>query len=124
MEVAYLLIYGELPSLEEKRRFTETIATHTMVHDQLTNIFRGYRRDAHPMAVMVGVMGSMSAFYHEATDIRDPKSREMSTFRLIATVPTIAAWSYKYNVGEPFINPQTGFSFAENFIYRILATQC
>lgn len=124
MEVAYLLIYGELPNLEEKRHFTETVATHTMVHDQLTNIFRGYRRDAHPMAVMVGVMGSMSAFYHEATDIRDPKSREISTFRLIAKVPTIAAWSYKYNVGEPFIYPQTRFSFAENFMYMMFATPC
>ena len=124
MEVAYLLIYGELPNLEEKRRFTETISTHTMVHDQLTNIFRGYRRDAHPMAVMVGVMGSMSAFYHEATDILDPKSREISAFRLIAKVPTIAAWSYKYNVGEPFIYPQTRFSFAENFMYMMFATPC
>lgn len=124
MEVAYLLVYGELPNQEEKRRFTETIATHTMVHDQLTNIFRGYRRDAHPMAVMVGVMGSMSAFYHEAIDIRDPKSREISTFRLIAKVPTIAAWSYKYNVGEPFIYPQTRFSFAENFMYMMFATPC
>lgn len=124
MEVAYLLFYGELPKLEEKQRFAETISTHTMVHDQLTNIFRGYRRDAHPMAVMVGVMGSMSAFYHEAIDIRDPKSREVSAFRLIAKVPTIAAWSYKYNVGEPFIYPQTRYSFAENFMYMMFATPC
>lgn len=124
MEVAHLLIYGELPNLEQRERFTNTINTHTMVHDQLTNIFRGYRRDAHPMAVMVGVMGSMSAFYHEAIDIRDPKSREISVFRLIAKVPTIAAWSYKYNVGEPFIYPQTRFSFAENFMYMMFATPC
>jgi citrate synthase len=124
MEVAYLLFYGELPKLEEKQRFAETISAHTMVHDQLTNIFRGYRRDAHPMAVMVGVMGSMSAFYHEVIDIRDPKSREVSAFRLIAKVPTIAAWSYKYNVGEPFIYPQTRFSFAENFMYMMFATPC
>jgi len=124
MEVAYLLFYGELPTAEEKQRFSETISTHTMVHDQLTNIFRGYRRDAHPMAVMVGVMGSMSAFYHEAIDIRDPSSREVSAFRLIAKVPTIAAWSYKYNVGEPFIYPQTRFSFAENFMYMLFATPC
>lgn len=124
MEVAYLLLYGELPKLEEKQRFTETISAHTMVHDQLTNIFRGYRRDAHPMAVMVGVMGSMSAFYHEVSDIRDPKSREISAFRLIAKVPTIAAWSYKYNVGEPFIYPQIRFNFAENFMYMMFATPC
>lgn len=124
MEVAYLLFYGELPKLEEKQRFAETISAHTMVHDQLTNIFRGYRRDAHPMAVMVGVMGSMSAFYHEAIDIRDPKSREVSAFRLIAKVPTIAAWSYKYNVGEPFIYPQTRFNFAESFMYMMFATPC
>ncbi|HYD33814.1 MAG TPA: citrate synthase [Methylophilaceae bacterium] len=124
MEVAYLLFFGELPTTEQKQRFSETISNHTMVHDQLTNIFRGYRRDAHPMAVMVGVMGSMSAFYHEAIDIRDPQSREISAFRLIAKVPTIAAWSYKYNVGEPFIYPQTRFSFAENFMYMMFATPC
>lgn len=124
IEVAYLLFYGELPKPEEKQRFAETISAHTMVHDQLTNIFRGYRRDAHPMAVMVGVMGSMSAFYHEAIDIRDPRSREVSAFRLIAKVPTIAAWSYKYNVGEPFIYPQTRYSFAENFMYMMFATPC
>lgn len=124
MEVAYLLIYGELPNVEEKKHFSETIATHTMVHDQLTNIFRGYRRDAHPMAVMVGVMGSMSAFYHDATDIRDPKSREISAYRLIAKAPTIAAWSYKYNVGQPFIYPQNRFNFAENFLYMMFATPC
>lgn len=124
MEVAYLLIYGELPDAEEKKHFSETIATHTMVHDQLTNIFRGYRRDAHPMAVMVGVMGSMSAFYHDATDISDPKSREISAYRLIAKAPTIAAWSYKYNVGQPFIYPQNRFTFAENFLYMMFATPC
>src|SRR5450830_2146822 len=95
MEVSYLLIHGNLPTLEEKETFTNTITHHTMLHDQLTNIFRGFRRDAHPMAVMVGVIGSMSAFYHDAMDIKDAQSREMSIYRLIAKVPTVAAWSFK-----------------------------
>jgi citrate synthase len=124
LEVAYLLMYGELPNVEEKIQFTAKIMQHTMLHDQLNNIFRGFRRDAHPMAVMVGIVGSMSAFYHEALDIRDPKNREISACRLLAKVPTIAAWSYKYNIGEPFMYPKNKFNYAENFMHMMFATPC
>jgi len=124
LEVSYLLMYGELPDAEKKQQFTDKITQHTMVHDQLTNIFRGFRRDAHPMAVMVGVVGSMSAFYHEVIDINDAKNREVSACRLLAKVPTIAAWSYKYNIGEPFMYPQNKFNYAENFMHMMFATPC
>lgn len=124
LEVSYLLMYGELPNAEEKKQFTDKIMQHTMVHDQLTNIFRGFRRDAHPMAVMVGIVGSMSAFYHDSLDIHDAKNREISALRLLAKVPTIAAWSYKYNIGEPFMYPKNEFNFAENFMHMMFATPC
>ena len=124
LEVSYLLMYGELPNAAQKQQFTENIMQHTMLHDQLNNIFRGFRRDAHPMAVMVGIVGSMSAFYHEALDIRDPKNREISACRLLAKVPTIAAWSYKYNIGEPFMYPKNRFNYAENFMHMMFATPC
>ncbi|HEY0268178.1 MAG TPA: citrate synthase [Methyloradius sp.] len=124
MEVSYLLLHGNLPTLEEKATFTNTITHHTMLHDQLTNIFRGFRRDAHPMAVMVGVIGSMSAFYHDAMDIKDAKNREMSIYRLIAKVPTVAAWSFKYNEGQPFTYPQNRFNYAENFLHMMFSTPC
>lgn len=124
MEVSYLLIHGELPNSDQKKSFTETITKHTMVHDQMTNLFRGFRRDAHPMAVMVGVIGSMSAFYHDAMDIRDSDSREMLAYRLIAKVPTVAAWSYKYNMGQPFMYPRNNFSYAENFMHMMFANPC
>ncbi len=124
MEVSYLLLHGELPNAEEKAKFTNTITRHSMVHDQLTHIFRGFRRDAHPMAVMVGVVGSMSAFYHEAIDVSDPKNREFAAHRLLAKVPTIAAWSYKYNVGQPFMYPKNRFNYAENFMHMMFATPC
>ncbi|HSH97214.1 MAG: citrate synthase [Methylophilaceae bacterium] len=124
MEVSYLLLHGNLPNQEEKTTFTNTITHHTMLHDQLTNIFRGFRRDAHPMAVMVGVIGSMSAFYHDAMDIKDAKNREMSIYRLIAKVPTVAAWSFKYNEGQPFTYPQNRFNYAENFLHMMFSTPC
>src|SRR5450830_1295 len=124
MEVSYLLLHGNLPTVEEKQTFTHTITHHTMLHDQLTNIFRGFRRDAHPMAVMVGVIGSMSAFYHDAMDIKDAKNREMSIYRLIAKVPTVAAWSFKYNEGQPFTYPQNRFNYAENFLHMMFSTPC
>jgi len=124
MEVSYLLLHGNLPTVEEKQTFTHTITHHTMLHDQLTNIFRGFRRDAHPMAVMVGVIGSMSAFYHDAMDIKDAQSREMSIYRLIAKVPTVAAWSFKYNEGQPFTYPQNRFNYAENFLHMMFSTPC
>ncbi len=124
MEVSYLLMNGELPNAEQKQSFTNTIRSHTMLHDQLTNVFRGFRRDAHPMAVMVGVVGSMSAFYHDALDVHDPQHREVSSYRLLAKVPTIAAWSYKYNLGQPFIYPQNRFNYAQNFLHMMFATPC
>jgi citrate synthase len=122
MEVAYLLFHGELPDQTEKQDFTEQIVNHAMVHDQLTNIFGGFRRDAHPMAVMVGIVGSMSAFYHDSLDIRDTRNREISAYRLMAKVPTIAAWSYKYNISQPFVYPQNRYSYAENFLHMLFAT--
>jgi citrate synthase len=124
MEVSHLLINGELPTSVQIEEFTRTINSHTMVHDQLTNIFRGFRRDAHPMAVMVGVVGSMSAFYHTLGDIHDAQSREITAHQLLAKVPTIAAWSYKYNLGQPFMYPQNHLSYAENFMYMMFATPC
>ncbi|HQO15691.1 MAG TPA: citrate synthase [Methylotenera sp.] len=124
LEVSYLLINGELPNVTQKEEFTRTINNHTMVHDQLTNIFRGFRRDAHPMAVMVGVVGSMSAFYHTKGDIHDALSREITAHQLLAKVSTIAAWSYKYNLGQPFMYPQNHLNYAENFMHMMFATPC
>ncbi len=124
LEVAYLLMHGELPNATEKQQFTDTITGSTMLHDQLSNIFRGFRRDAHPMAVMVGVVGSLSAFYFDSMDILNPKHREISAHRLLAKVPTIAAWSYKYNIGQPFMYPQNHLNYAENFMYMMFATPC
>lgn len=124
MEVSYLLLHGELPNASEIQQFTDTISGSTMLHDQLNNIFRGFRRDAHPMAVMVGVVGSLSAFYFDSMDVRDAKHREVSAHRLLAKVPTIAAWSYKYNLGQPFMYPQNHLNYAENFMHMMFATPC
>ncbi|MGB4811562.1 MAG: citrate synthase [Methylophilaceae bacterium] len=124
LEVAYLLMHGELPNIKEKQQFTETINGCTMLHDQLNNVFGGFRRDAHPMAVMVGVVGSLSAFYFDAMDIREPKHREICAHRLLAKVPTIAAWSYKYNLGQPFMYPQNHLNYAENIMHMMFATPC
>jgi citrate synthase len=124
IEVCYLLLNGELPSKAEYERFNTTIRKHTMVHDQLTNFFKGFRRDAHPMAVMVGVVGALSAFYHDSLDITNPDHRKVSAIRLIAKVPTIAAMCYRYNQGLPFMYPQNNMSYAENFLYMMFATPC
>ena len=122
MEVCYLLMNGELPTVEEKKIFDRTIKEHTMVHEQLARFFTGFRRDAHPMAVMVGVVGALSAFYHDAMDISDAAHRELSAFRLIAKLPTITAMTYKYNVGQPFIYPRNNLNYAENFMHMMFAT--
>lgn len=124
LEVAYLLINGELPNAAQKAAFVEKVSHQTMLHDQMTSFFRGFRRDTHPMAVMVGVVGAMSAFYRHSADPFDAAQRESAALRLLAKVPTIAAWSYKYNVGEPFMYPQNRFGFAENFLYMMFATPC
>jgi citrate synthase len=116
MEVAYLLTEGELPSSEELERFKYTISRHTMVHEQLLQFYRGFRRDAHPMAIMCGVVGALSAFYHDSTDIDDPKQRMIASHRLIAKMPTIAAMAYKYSVGQPFIYPDNSLSYTGNFL--------
>ena len=116
MEVAYLLLNGELPSREEMERFDYTITRHTMVHDQLRQFYQGFRRDAHPMAIMCGVVGALSAFYHDSTDIFDPEHREISSHRLIAKMPTIAAMAYKYAIGQPFLHPDNDLSYTGNFL--------
>ncbi len=117
MEVCYLLLKGELPNSDEKAKFTNDITYHTMLHEQLIQFFRGFRRDAHPMAIMVGVVGALSAFYHDSTDIADPHQRMIASYRLIAKMPTIAAMAYKYSVGQPFIYPNNELSYSENFLH-------
>ncbi|HEX8668383.1 MAG TPA: citrate/2-methylcitrate synthase, partial [Allosphingosinicella sp.] len=111
MEVAYLLLYGELPDAGTLDGFRRTIMRHTMLHEQLSTFYRGFRRDAHPMAIMCGVVGALSAFYHDSTDITDPKQRMIASHRLIAKMPTIAAMAYKYSVGQPFMYPQNNLSY-------------
>jgi len=116
LEVSYLLLNGELPSANELQNFTTTINRHTMIHEQLRELYRGFRRDAHPMAIMCGVVGALSAFYHDSTDINDPEHRRISSHRLIAKIPTIAAMAYKYSVGQPFVQPDNRLSYAGNFL--------
>lgn len=122
LEVCYLLMNGELPNAQQKTAFNQKVTTHTMVHDQLARFFFGFRRDAHPMAVMVGVVGALSAFYHDSLDINNPEHREISAMRLIAKVPTIAAMAYKYNIGYPFMYPKNSFNYVENFMYMMFGT--
>lgn len=122
MEVCHLLLNGELPTPGQKQQFVQTIKNHTMLHEQLVKFFSGFRRDAHPMAVMVGVVGALSAFYHEAMDISDALHREQSAFRLIAKLPTITAMAYKYNIGQPFIYPRNDLDYTENFLHMMFAT--
>ncbi len=121
LEVCYLLLYGELPTAAQLEDFETTITHHTMLHEQMGNFFRGFRRDAHPMAVMVGVVGAMSAFYHDSTDISDPRQREIASHRLIAKMPTIAAWAYKYTIGQPFVYPRNDLDYASNFLRMCFA---
>jgi citrate synthase len=117
LEVCYLLLNGELPNAEQLEEFEYLVTHHTMLHEQIMMFFRGFRRDAHPMAIMVGVVGAMSAFYHDSTDINDPKQREVAAFRLIAKMPTIAASAYKYHVGQPFVYPRNDLDYASNFLH-------
>jgi len=116
LDVCYLLLHGELPSPEEKEQFDRDITHHTMLHEQLIQFFRGFRRDAHPMAIMVGIVGALSAFYHDSTDISDPMQRMTASHRLIAKMPTIGAYAYKYSLGQPFIYPDNKASYAGNFL--------
>ncbi len=121
LEVCYLLQYGELPNRKQKDEFVDIVTHHTMVHEQLVRLYQGFRRDAHPMAVMVGVVGALSAFYHDALDINDPQHRVISAFRLIAKMPTIVAMSYKYSIGQPFIYPKNDLSYSANFMRMMFA---
>jgi len=121
LEVCYLLLNGELPNAKQKAEFDDIVTRHTMVHDQLSRFFNGFRRDAHPMAVLVGVVGALSAFYHDALDISDPHHRTVSAFRLIAKLPTIVAMAYKYNMGQPFMYPKNELSYTANFMRMMFA---
>ncbi len=124
LEVCYLLLNGELPNKTEFDTFTHQITQHTMVHEQMSNFFNGFRRDAHPMAIMMGTVGALSAFYHDTLDITNPQHRLSSALRLIAKMPTIAAMCYKYSIGQPFISPQNRMGYAENFLHMLFATSC
>ena len=124
LEVAYLILKGELPNAKEKAEFDGIIKNHTMVHDQLTRFYNGFRRDAHPMAILVGVVGALSAFYHDAMDISDQYHRDVSAHRLIAKLPNIVAMAYKYNAGQPFMYPRNDLSYTANFMHMMFGTPC
>lgn len=121
LEVAYLLLKGDLPNKQQYNEFNHHITLHTMLHEQLLYFYRGFRRDAHPMAIMVGVVGALSAFYHDSLDIQDSLQRELASYRLIAKMPTLAAMAYKYSLGQPFVYPRNDLSYAENFLHMMFA---
>ncbi len=124
LELCYLLLGGDLPNAEEKASFVDTITHHTMVHEQINHFFNGFPRTAHPMAIMCGVVGALSAFYHDSTDITNPDHRQIAAYRLIAKMPTLAAMSYKYSRGQPFTYPRNDLSYAENFLHMMFSTPC
>jgi citrate synthase len=124
LETCYLLLYGELPTASQKADFVDRVIHHTMVHEQMTRFFQGFRRDAHPMAVMVGSVGALSAFYHDSTDITDPTQRMIASIRMIAKMPTLAAMAYKYSIGQPFMYPDNSLDYASNFLRMCYAVPC
>ena len=124
LEVAYLLKNGELPNAQQKKEFETVVTGHTMVHEQLVKFFQGFRRDAHPMAILVGVVGALSAFYHEANNFTDPEERNLSFVRLVAKMPTIVAMAYKYSIGQPFMYPRNDLSYTGNFMHMMFGTPC
>ena len=124
LEVCYLLLKGELPNKEQKDEFVSIVTQHTMVHEQLAHFYNGFRRDAHPMAIMCGVVGALSSFYHDSLDISDQYHREIAAFRLIAKMPTLAAMCYKYSIGQPFIYPRNDLSYSENFLHMMFGVPC
>ncbi|MHB1122306.1 MAG: citrate synthase [Ramlibacter sp.] len=124
LETCHLLLYGELPNAEAKKKFDRTVTMHTMVNEQMQFFLRGFRRDAHPMAVMTGLVGALSAFYHDSTDINNPQHREIAAIRLIAKMPTLVAMAYKYSMGQPYMYPQNDLSYTENFMRMMFATPC
>jgi citrate synthase len=124
LEVSYLLFHGELPKEQQKENFVNILKHHSMVHEQMRNFFNGFRRDSHPMAVLVGVVGALSAFYPDATEFKKPESRELSTYRLLAKLPTLVAMCYKYSIGQPFVFPRNDLSYSENFLHMMFAQPC
>ena len=124
METCHLLLYGELPNAAGKAKFSKLVSMHTMVNEQMQFFLRGFRRDAHPMAIMTGLVGALSAFYHDSTDINNPQHREIAAIRLIAKMPTLVAMAYKYTVGQPYIYPRNELSYAGNFLHMMFATPC
>ncbi|MEX3009113.1 citrate synthase [Hoeflea sp. TYP-13] len=124
LEVCYLLLYGELPNKSQKADFDYRVTRHTMIHEQMSRFFTGFRRDAHPMAIMCGVVGALSAFYHDSTDITDPHQRMVASLRMIAKMPTIAAMAFKYHIGQPFIYPKNDLDYASNFLHMCFAVPC
>ena len=124
LEASYLLLYGELPNADQKAKFTKLVTNHTMVNEQMQFFLRGFRRDAHPMAIMTGLVGALSAFYHDSTDITNAEHRNISAIRLIAKMPTLVAMAYKYTVGQPFVYPRNDLSYAGNFLHMMFATPC
>ncbi len=124
LETCYLLLYGELPTKAQKEDFDNRVIHHTMVHEQMARFFQGFRRDAHPMAVMVASVGALAAFYNDSTDISDPKQRMIASMRMIAKIPTLAAMAFKYNIGQPFVYPKNSLTFAENFLNMCFAVPC
>ena len=124
LETCYLLLYDDLPTAAQKAEFENTVRYHSMVHDQLASFFQGFRRDAHPMAILCGVVGALSAFYHDSLNISDPQHRKIAAFRLIAKMPTLAAMSYKFSIGQPFMYPDNTLSYAENFLHMMFGTPC
>src|SRR6201996_7113387 len=124
LETCYLLLYGELPTAAQKENFDDRVVHHTMVHEQMTRFFQGFRRDAHPMAVMCGCVGALSAFYHDSTDITDPHQRMVASLRMIAKMPTLAAMAYKYHIGQPFVYPKNDLDYASNFLRMCFAVPC
>ncbi len=124
LETCYLLLNGELPNAEQKAKFENTVTRHTMIHEQMNFFFRGFRRDAHPMSVLVGTVGALASFYHDSLDINDPEQREISAIRLIAKMPTLVAMAYKYSIGQPFVYPRNDLSYSANFMYMMFANPC
>jgi len=124
LESCYLLLNGELPNKVEKEKFVDTVTKHTMVHEQMNFFFRGFRRDAHPMSVLVGTVGALASFYHDSLDINDPEQREISAIRLIAKLPTLVAMAYKYSIGQPFMYPRNDLSYSANFMHMMFANPC
>jgi citrate synthase len=124
LETCFLLLNGELPNAEQKETFSDTVTKHTMIHEQMQFFFRGFRRDAHPMSVLVGTVGALASFYHDSLDINDAKQREISAIRLIAKLPTLVAMAYKYSVGQPFMYPRNDLSYSANFMHMMFGNPC